>query len=198
MCGGGKDRASRAAQTAEDERQRQVRDSTAAIDRTFAGRQGQLDEFANALRENFRTDAEKQKTVADRQLKFSLARGGLTGGSAAADAGTQLADEFQEGLLSGERKVQGSLSDLALADEGSRRNLVALAQGGASIGTSTNQAGNALRSNLASARSSGLATDLGDVFSNTRGLFVKQQEAAARRRGLQESNVFAEPFSRGS
>ena len=197
MCGGGSDKASREAQRQEEARKRQVAQATAAIDRAFAGRSGQLDDFANALREDFRAEAGKQKKVADRRLKFAMARGGLTGGSAAADAGRVLAEDFQKGLLRGERGVQQSLSDLAAADEATRQNLVSLAQGGASVASSARAAANAMRSNIAGARSTGLASDIGDIFSDTRGLFVRAEEAAARRRGLQESEVFADPFSRG-
>ncbi len=196
MCGGGSSKASDEAARQETARKKQVTDASAAIDRAFAGRGGQLDEFADALRGQFRTEAERQKGVADRQLKFSLARGGLTGGSAAADAGTELGREFQEGLLKGERRTQGSLADLLSSDEASRRNLLALAQGGAGITESATSAAAALRSNIAGAKAEGLASDLGDIFTSTRGLFKQQQEAAARRRGLKESEVFADPFSK--
>lgn len=196
MCGGGGD-AQRAAEQAERERKQQVRSSTAAIDQAFSGRSGQLEEFLNALRENFRTDATRQKKVADRQLKFSLARGGLTGGSAAADAGTNLGREFQEGLLKGERQSQVSLADLLAADQASKQQLIALAQGGADVSTAARSSATALQANLKNARSSGLAFDIGNIFEQTGDLFVRQQEAAERRRGLKESDIFADPFSRG-
>jgi hypothetical protein len=174
-----------------------VKDATAAIDRAFGGRQGQLDDFVSALREEFKVDAFKQKEVADRQLKFSLARGGLTGGSAASDAGTKLGGEFQKGLLQGERRSQGALSDLRSADERSKQQLIALAQGGAGVSSSAQNAANALRTNLSGAKARGFSDGLGDIFTETRGLFTRQQEAAERRRGLRESDVFADPFSRG-
>ena len=196
MCGSSGTRAQREAQRAEDARRQQIATATAAIDRAFSGRGGQLDEVAAALREQFRDKLLDQKGDADRRLKFALARGGLTGGSAARDAGKQLGEEFQEGLLKGERGVQSSLADLAAADERSRQNLIALAQGGAGLTSSTQSAANALRSNLQSARATSLADDIGDIFSDTRKLYVRQEEAAARRRGLEESNVFADPFSR--
>ena len=197
MCGGGGNSASREATKAEALRKRQVERSTAAIDAAFSGREGQLAEFADALRANFGAEAERQKTVAGRQQKFSIARGGLTGGSAAADAGTNLDREFQEGLLKGERQVQTSLADLSSADERSRLNLIGLAQGGASVTSAAQNSASALRSNLSGARSSGLAFDIGNIFESTSDLFNRQQEADARRRGLKESEPFAEPFSRG-
>lgn len=195
MCGGG-DKASKRAETAELDRKRQVAASTSAIDRAFGSRGSQLDDFVAALREQFGAEAGRQKTIADRSLKFSLARGGLTGGSAAADIGEQLGDEFQRGILKGERLSQSALADLRSADEASRARLVALAQGGASITSSASAAANALSSNIAGAKSSSGIESLGDIFGDVRGLFVQQQEAAERRRGLKESEVFAAPFSR--
>jgi len=115
MCGGG-DKAARRAEAAEIERKQQVAAATGAIDRAFAGRGSQLTDFVTALREQFGSEARRQKKDADRNLKFSLARGGLTGGSAAADIGTQLGDEFQRGILKGERLSQSALADLRSAD----------------------------------------------------------------------------------
>jgi len=196
MCGGGDKNAARRAEAEEQRRQQQVRESTAAIDRAFAGRTSQLDDFVNALREQFTTEAQRQKADADRNLKFSLARGGLTGGSAAADVGVRSGEEFEKGLLKGERLSQSSLADLISADEASRQQLISLAQGGASITGSAKNAANALQANIAGAKSRGGIEGLGDIFGDTRGLFVQQQEAAERRRGLRESELFADPFSR--
>jgi len=195
MCGASQG-ASKRAEQAEVDRQSQIRSSTSAIDRAFSGRQSQLDDFVAALREDFAGEAGRQKEIADRQSKFSLARGGLTGGSAAADAGTRRGREFQAGLLRGERLSQSSLADLTSADATSRQNLLALAQGGASTTTAATSAAEALRSNISSARSSTSIDALGDIFGETRELFETQQDAEARRRGLKESEVFADPFSR--
>ena len=63
MCGGGSG-ASKRAEAAEQERTAQVARSTAAIDKAFAGRSGQLDDFLAALRENFTTEAQRQKRSA--------------------------------------------------------------------------------------------------------------------------------------
>lgn len=196
MCFGGGNDASNAAQREEDKRKSQVASATSAIDKAFAGRGSQLDNFVAALREQFGAEAGRQKTIADRSLKFSLARGGLTGGSAASDLGTQLGDEFQRGILKGERLSQSARADLEGADEASRARLIALAQGGASITDSATAASRALQSNIAGAKSSSGIESLGDIFGDTRGVFVAQQEAAERRRGLKESQIFADPFSR--
>ncbi|MEE9311797.1 MAG: hypothetical protein V3V10_05220 [Planctomycetota bacterium] len=196
MCGGGGGKAAKHARTEELARKREIAAATSAIDRAFSRRGSQLDDFVSALREQFGAEAGRQKTIADRQLKFSLARGGLTGGSAAADTGTELGEEFQRGILKGERLSQSALADLKSADEASRARLVALAQGGAGVTSSATNAANALSANIKGARSSSGIESLGDIFGDVRSLFVQQQEAAERRRGLRESEIFAAPFSR--
>jgi len=198
MCGNS-DRAAREAQRAEELRKKQVADSTRAIDRAFGGgRENQLSDFVAALREEFGVEARRQKVISDRDLKFSFARSGLTGGSALADTSGELGQQFQRGLLKGERLSQSALADLRSADESSRLRLITLAQGGAGVTSSATRAADALRTNIESAQATTGVDNLGDIFKDTRGLFVAQQEAAARRRGLKESEVFASPFSRGS
>ncbi len=199
MCGG-RDKATKAAQKAEEARQRQVREATFAIDRAFAGpqRRGQLDDFIKALRGEFTTEAGRQKKVIDRRAKFGLARGGLTGGSAAADVKTDIGRQFQTGLLESERLSQASLSDLVAADQASKQQLTALAQGGASVSTAAAQSASALQSNIAGARSKTSVASLGDIFAQQASVSQAAEEAAGRRKGLRESQVFAEPFSRGT
>lgn len=198
MCFGG-DKATTAAATAETARKKQVADATAAIERAFGGkgRKDQLSDFINALRGEFTTEAGRQKTLADRRAKFSLARSGLTGGSAAADVKVDIGRQFQTGLLESERLAQGSLADLVAADQRSKLNLIGLAQGGASVSDAARNAATALQSNIAGARAGTAVTSLGDIFAATSDVSKSAEEAAQRRRGLEESQVFAAPFSRG-
>ena len=195
MCGGG-DTASAEAANREFRRQDDVRAATQSIDKIFDARGGQQQDFVNALRDFFTTDVRRQKTDADRQLKFGLARGGLTGGSAAKDAGVTLGEEFTRGLLSAEEKAQGSLANLRAQDESSRQSLLALAQTGLAPGTAAARASESIRANIEGAKSRGLSEGIGNVFGGTADIFRKQQEAAERRRGLKEAEVFSDPFSR--
>ncbi len=199
MCFGDGDKATKAAERAEAERKKQVADATSAIEQAFGGtgRQGQLDEFIAALRGEFKTEAGRQRDIANRRSRFSVARSGLTGGSAAADAQVRLGEQFQTGLLESERLSQASLSDLVSADEASRRSLIGLAQGGGSVSSAAQNAANALRSNIAGARSGTAVSSLGDIFAESSEIARSAEEAAERRRGLQASQVFADPFSRG-
>lgn len=200
MCfgGGSQRRSQRAAERAERERQAQISGNVADIEQAFTGRGAQREDFAEALREQFRTDLAQQKEEIDRQARFSLARGGLTGGSAARDVGSLLRTEFEEGVLGAERTTQGRLADLVSADEQSRLRLISLAQSGPDVGNAAQQTASALRSNIEGARATGLSEGLGDVFGGAADLFRRQEEAAQRRRGLRESELFTDPFSRGT
>ncbi len=199
MCGG-TDPATAAAQARETSRLKQVKASTSAIESAFGSRsrKRQLEDFVNALRAKFSTEASRQRKDVNRRSKFGLARSGLTGGSAAADRSVDIGRKFQAGIIEGERQSQSSLSDLVSADERAKQNLIALAQGGASVSASASQAGEALRSNLSGASSRTTASSLGDIFSDVEANLTAAEKAAGRRRGLRESEVFADPFSRGT
>ena len=196
MCGGGDSKASDAAQKREDDRQAEITRSTSAIDRAFGGRGAQQQEFVEALREFLTGDVRRQQKVATRRSKFSLARSGLSGGSQAVDQGRTLAEQFTEGLIKAERGSQCGLADLKAQDEQSRLQLLGLAQTGLKAGTAASRASEAIQSNLAGASARGLQGNIGDVFGKTANLFRAQEEAAARRKGLSEAEVFADPFSR--
>jgi len=120
----------------------------------------------------------------------------VNSGSQAVDQGRTLAEEFTEGLLKSERVAQGGLADLKAQDEQARLQLLGLAQTGLKAGTAASRASEAIQSNLAGASAAGLQEGVGDVFGKTANLFRAQEEAAARRRGVSEAEVFADPFSR--
>ena len=199
MCGG-TDPATGAAQARERSRLKQVSASTSAIESAFGSKQRnrQLKDFIAALRSRFQTEAGRQKVDIKRRSKFGLARSGLTGGSEAADRSVDIGRKFQKGIIEGERQSQASLSDLISADNAAKQNLIALAQGGASVTTSASQAGEALRSNISSASSRTNASSLGNIFEDVEENLTAAEKAAGRRRGLRESEIFADPFSRGS
>ena len=196
MCGGGDSSASEAAEAREKERLAEIKRATGAIDSAFNNRGGQQQDFVTALRSFLSGDVRKQQKIASRGLKFGLARSGLTGGSAAVDTGRTLGEEFSSGLLKAERGAQAGLSDLKSSDEAARLQLLQLAQSGLSTTTASQRAAEAIRSNLAGAKSRISSSGVADVFGKTSDLFRKQEEAAERRRGLSEAEVFADPFSR--
>lgn len=183
--GGSNDDAARAARQEEANRQARVAAATRRIDAAFDSpeRQGQYDEYLAALRGLYRADADRQKGIADRNLRFSLARSGLTGGSASVDANKQLGDEYTRGILDAEQRAQGGVGELRSADQATRLQLIQLANAGTDATTAATNAAAGMRANLSAARG-GLRTQaLGDLFGGTADLYRRQQLAAATRRG---------------
>lgn len=199
MCFGGDDgKAARKAEQMEVDRQKRIGRNVADINSAFRGREPQYADFAAALREQYNNALTRMRTDNVRQGKFALARSGLTGGSAAIDLGREQAREAQEGVLTAEREVQGKVAGLRGQDEASRLSMISLAQSGSDIGNAASQTANALRSNIEGAKNVNVVDSLGNVFGGTADIYRKSQEAAARRRGLKEATVYANPFTRGT
>jgi len=178
-------RAQQQAERAEQERQARIAQTTQRINSIYdsPGRQQQYADFLSAVRDHYVTDANRQKAIADRNLKFSMARSGLVGGSADRDAKRTLGEEYTQGILSAENKAQSALSDLRAQDEASRLNLIQLAQSGLDTTTAAQRAGAAIRASAEGVRADSLAQGLGDIFGATANTYKQQQEYAARRQG---------------
>jgi len=184
--GAGSNNAAQEARQAEAERSARIANTTAQINNVYDApeRNKQYGDFLSAVRTHYTDDAGRQKKVADRNLKFSMARGGLTGGSADADARTTLGEEFTRGILSAEDKAQGSLGDLKAQDEASRMQLIGMAQSGMDATTAAARAMSNVQSGAQTARANATASGLGDIFTATNRTYQQQQEAAGRRAGM--------------
>lgn len=178
-------KAQRAAQASEDARRAAIAGTTSRVNQIYdaPSRQAQYNDFVGALREHYTGDVNRQKTVADRNSKFALARGGLIGGSAEVDANRNLGEEYQKGLLNAENRAQSGLSSLKNQDEASRMQLIQLAQSGLDSTTAASRAMSNMsadtRGNMADAQAKGL----GDVFASTAATRDRQLQAAERLRG---------------
>lgn len=178
-------RAAREAEEAEDLRQQEVAAGTQAVNQLFDSpeRQGQVQEYMDALRGMFMGEAERQKADTSRQLRFALARGGLTGGSAAVDKGRRLGETFQRGALDIDRRVQGAGAELRSADEDARMSLLAGVQGGMDA-TSAFQRGNAqLGANLGRNQFGQTIGSLGNIFQDFGDFITRSKEQDEFRRG---------------
>lgn len=184
----------RQAQEAERQRQASIASTQSQVNALFDSpeRAAQREQFGAAMRDLFQQDLGRQKQTADRDLKFALARMGLTGGSANVDAGRELGEEYQRGVLDSERKAQGAVADLLGRDEQSRANLMALAQGGTNLTAASQQAAGALRANLEGARSSAQVQGLGDIFGSVADWKRNSEAAAGTRRA---DDLYANMFS---
>lgn len=198
MCfGSGSDKAVKQAEEQERRRQEMIAGNVGRINSAFSGRQTQYDALGAALRAQLRTDLGRKTQDMARQNRFSLARSGLTGGSAAIDAGKVLAREAQDATVAGERQVRGAVAGLQSQDEAARTNLISLAQSGGNIGNAAQQTASMLRANIGTAANQNLADNLGDVFGETGAAIKARRDANERRRGLNDATAYANAFSRG-
>lgn len=186
--GSGNNNAQKAAERQERERQAAIGQSVGRINAVFdnPNRQKEIDDFLGATREFYTQDLNRQKTVNDRDLRFSLARSGLTGGSVAADTFQRAGEDYNRGLLEADRRAQGAAADLRTQDEQNRMNLIAMAQSGLDATTASQQAANALRNNLAAGKATATAQAMGDAFGGFAETIKRSREQAAERRGYRD------------
>ena len=199
---GSNDRAQREAQRAEEARQEDIRRTSAEVERIYGSpeRQQQYDDFYNATRDLGMADLNQQKAIADRQSKFALARGGLTGGSRAVDLGAQLGREYTDGLLAVDQRALAAKSDLMGADQTSKNNLLALTQSGLDMTTAQQNATAAMQANLESGEATRLAGGLGDIFGTASDVYKKSEEERIRRQAEQNygQSLYSPYYSYGS
>lgn len=177
------DSAQRAAQAQQQQQQADITASQAQINSVFNSpqRQADINDFVNATRQFYQQDLDKQKATADRNLTFSLAKAGLTGGSEQVDQQEQLGESYAKGQLQAEQKALGAGADLQSADEQARQRLISLATSGLDATNAGMQSAQALQTGLQAARSSVDANALGNVFS-TFNDFSKNVNAAQQQR----------------
>lgn len=181
---GGTDKASKQAKQEEDARQAAIKTAQGGINNAYDNpqRKGEIADYVNSLRKFFGDDLTRQKGDTDRQLKFALARGGLTGGSTNIDQQKRIGENFQRANLEVERKAQAGGANLEAADQDSRMRLISMATQGLDATTAASQSASAMRSGLNASKATDMANGLGDVFANTKSYYQKAAEDAVRRR----------------
>lgn len=198
MGAGSGNSATKRAEQAEKQRQARMAAGERSVNAAFDSPEraaGQQD-FLKALRENFMLDATRQKEVADRRLKFALARSGNTGGSVAVSGNKRLGEEFQEGVVNSENRAQSALSDLRSDDENARQSLISMIRAGGDATTAATRGMQLSASNAAGAQSRALTEGIGDIFGGTADVYMRSEDAAARRRGMRDAqtSIYAKPF----
>lgn len=137
----------------------------------------------NKLYGTIRTDAEarlldtlgKDRTRAERDVRFQLARQGLMGGSADIDQGRELLENFQEGSLEARNASTASSNAARASDENTRVNLINSIRSGMAESDAVSAAYAGLQNNATTARDNALATNIGNFFDDISILRSRQQ-----------------------
>ena len=176
-------RATREAQEAEDERRRQIEASQKRIESIFASpqREGQIQDFVGSTRDFLQGDLDRQKGINDRELKFALARGGLSGGSTDIDQNQLLSEAFLRASVDADRRALGAGDRLRDADQQSKISLFNQALGGLDATTAAQNASQAMRTNIGLARTEGSEGNFDNFFSKFSRLFEDSRKAKATR-----------------
>lgn len=182
MCGGGGNAAA-AAQQQEQARQTGIANATAKINSIYGSpqRQQQYGDFEKAIQSYNLNNLNQQKTIADRQLNFAMARQGLTGGSADADSSANLTRQYNEGVLKSQQGAASAAAGLKTQDQAQKQQLIGLAQSGLDATSAANQATTGMQTNLDSAMAQGESQGLGDMFGGLASYYNNADQAAQMR-----------------
>lgn len=166
-------------------RQASIARTQAAVNGVFDSpqRAADINDFVGATRQFYTRDLDEQKSLADRQLRFSLARGGQVGGSLQRDKQSQFGRDYAKGVLAVDQRARGAGADLEAQDQDARARLIGLATSGLDATTAASQSAAAMRSSLQGANSTARAQGLGDIFGSFAKFYQDTQDARERRRG---------------
>jgi len=196
--GGGSNSAQDQANQQEAQRQAQITASTQKINSIFSdpSRQAQYDKLAQDTTAYYTSDLDRQNAIAQRNLKFSLARGGQTGGSVQAYQGKQLGEDYLKGVTQASQKGQQAAANLQGQDEATKQSLIAMAQAGLDTTTAGSEAASALKSNLDAGQAGSTAQGLGDVFGDLSSVYQNSLDAKNVRAGnlYGYGSIFSSPL----
>lgn len=185
MCGGSSDKAQKQAQQQEAQQQAQIKAGIDSINALYAdpSRQKQYSDLEKSTTDYYTTLLNDQQTIANRKLKFALARAGLGGGSQQAVEGEQLGKQYQLGLTEAAQKGQSAAAALRGTDEQTKQSLIAMVEGGLDATTAQSEAASALRANLAGGTADATAAGLGDLFGDVNQIYTNSLDQKAARAG---------------
>jgi hypothetical protein len=202
MCWG--DDGSKAAK----EQQRQADAKNAAIEQASGqingifdnpARQQQIADYRDAVKQRGMTDLGTQYGDQSRNLKFAMARSGLTSGSSDVDLHDRMGQDYGKGVLQVIANANQAGSNLKNADEAARSRLLTQAATGYGLTDASQNALSSMQSNLQQAQAAIAPQSFADLFSNWQGIYDQSSAAQAQRDALRNgiSGLF-KPMSAGS
>lgn len=176
--------AANAANAYNQQQQQQIGQSVDQINKAYSSpqRQAQYGQYQSNLQGYLTGQVNNQEAVNARNLKFAMARSGLTGGSAATDSNTQLQKDYTQGLLQASQQAQAGTSALEQSDINAKNQMISLAQQGNFTGAIPTQVAQAQSASLGDAQNAFNPNALGNLFSSTSNIYNNEQIAAANRK----------------
>jgi hypothetical protein len=172
-----------AAAAADAARQAAIAKTVGSINTAYSSpnRQAQYATYGQNLNSYYTGQVNDQEAINARNLKFAMARSGLSGGSAAVDSNTQLQKDYTKGLLQASQAAQGGTAALEQSDINAKNQLTSLAEQGAYTGAIPTQIAEAQQATLGAAGNYANTQALGNLFTGTANIYGNEQTAAANR-----------------
>lgn len=183
--GGGDDKAQKQAAAQQAQTTADTQAAISGIDSIFddPSRQAQYAKLGADTTQFYTNDVNDQNAIAQRQLKFSLARQGLAGGSQQAAEGEQESKDYDKALLNASQLGQQAESGLEQSDETSRMNLINSAETGLDAGNASSEATAQLASNLQSGESTQNANNVANAFGDLSSIYTNSANTKALNQG---------------
>jgi len=198
LLGGGTGNASAAAEEAEAQRRAEISAAQQRVEGIFgsAERDSDILDLEDAVRAFLQGDLDRKRTDTARNLKFDLARSGLSKGSVDVDSNKRLGDDFLRGILEVERRSKAAGTNLRSQDQATKSALFSQILGGLDSTTAANQATSALTQNIDTSRSTALQQGIGNMFSEFTDIFKINRVASADRRAASDLDTLFGPRRR--
>src|ERR1700688_2093141 len=141
-------------------------------------RQQQYQDYMNNLKGLYTDQVNQQQQIAARNLKFSDARSGHTGGSAAADAGAMLQNDYQSGLMTAADTARAGTDSLIAADNAPKTTAIGAAVYAANVDHPGIASAGSTLQNINTAANTATAGTLGNMFSDLGNVYQKNKAVA--------------------
>jgi hypothetical protein len=188
ITGKGSDDAYKQAKADEEARRKEIEANIRRIEGLFADprRAQEYQDFIAANRDYLFGDLDRRKGIQDRELKFALARSGLSGGSTDIDQNRALAETYLRGVAEAENRAQKAGANLQSADQQSKQNLISTILAGGDITTASQNATQMMQTNLAQGKLDQTQGAFENLFGDFGTIYKQSREAAGERRAADQ------------
>lgn len=187
MGASGPSAAARAQQRQADQRDRDIQNASAQVNAIFDSpeRAQERADYENAVRQREMTDLDQQFGDQNRDLKFAMARSGLTSGSADVDLHDRLNQDYGKGVLQVGAAAKQAGANLQGADEASRSRLLTQVSSGLGLTDANQQALSSAESNVQAAQGSIAPAYFDQLFGDYAQVYNQSQIDQSRRQAEQ-------------
>ena len=195
ITGKGSDKAYKQAQADEAARRAQMEGNIKRIEGIFSDprRAAEIQDYIGANRDYMFKDLDRRKETQDRNLKFSLARSGLSGGSTDVDQNRALSETYLRGVSEAERRAQQAGAQLESADQQSKQGLISTIMAGGDVSTAAQNASQMMRTNIEQNRLTNTQGAFDSLFGDFGDIYTQSREDAGERRASQEFGTLFGP-----